>query len=738
MTSRTRFAIPTLVSVLALLSSYAHTADGDAIEPAEKEAAALAPIIVTAQKRSEDVQSVPISISVIGNEQLEQMHATELSDYASYIPGLQMSSTGTPGLASIGIRGITPLGANSTVAMYIDDTPLGSSSFYATAAGDVLDLLPYDVDSFQVLRGPQGTLWGAGALGGVIQYTTSKPDLEQTSVRVGGDVSSMARSGDLGYGARASVNLPLLPGQLAMTASVARQQTPGFVDNVRTGEKDENGYAQTGGRVALRWKANDDLAVSLSAIKYKVDADSNTTVALDPATLGPIYGKDRNDNYVPEASKRELDYFSATVNWDVGFADFVSASSYSHTTVHSLTDVSLQYGLLFPLFGLPSPGLSTFDQKLSLYKTTQEFRLASKPDDRFEWLVGTFYTNENSRKYQILSAQEFDGTPIAGLDPLAITGLPTTYKEYALFGDVTWKFNPNFDITAGLRWARNEQEFTQIVQSPILPSGETPGSSAENVRTWSVSPRWHLDTDTMLYARVATGYQAGGPNLALPDVPPQVGSSTLTSYEAGIKTILADRRLILDAAVYNIDWKKIQVLTTNGTVNYAVNGGKASSKGFEFSAVYTPVSGLRLGLNAAYADASLSEAIPSIGGLDGDRLPFVPKWNASATADYTFDLGNNWSARFGGGLRHTGERTTGVTHDPRSFLLPSYTAFDLNADIANDRWTLRFFIKNLTNKGSYVAMTPLIDPTSPTGAISRVGATPLQPRVIGVGFDAKF
>lgn len=738
MTSKYRFAMTTLASMLALLSGNGFAAEDETTKPANGDAATLAPVIVTAQKRSEDVQKVPISISVIDNEQLEQFHATELADYAGYVPGLQMSSTGTPGLASIGIRGITPVGANATVAMYIDDTPMGSSSFYATAAGDVLDLLPYDVDSFQVFRGPQGTLWGAGALGGVIQYVTRQPDLEQTSLRIGGDVSSMTHSGDLGYGARASANLPLAPGQFALTASVSRQQTPGFIDNTRTGEQDQNGYSQSGGRVALRWKASEDLSASLSAIKYKVDADSNTTVALDPVTLKPVYAKDRNDNYVPEASKRDLDYFSATVNWNVGFADFVSATGYSHTGVHSLTDLSLQYGLLFPLLGLPSPGLSLFDQKLSLYKATQEFRLASKPGDHFEWLVGTFYTNENSRKYQDISAQEFDGTPIAGLDPLAVTGLPTTYKEYALFGDVTWKFSPAFDVTAGLRWARNEQEFTQIIASPILPSGETPGSSAESVRTWSLSPRWHLGQDTLLYARVATGYQPGGPNLALPGVPPQVDSSTLTNYEAGIKTTLPDHHLVLDAAVYDIDWKKIQVITTNGTVNYAVNGGKATSKGFELSAVYMPVTGLRFGFNTAYADASLSDPIASIGALDGDRLPFVPKWTASATADYAFDLGGNWSARVGGGLRYTGARRTGVTHDPYSFPLASYTALDLNADIVNGNWTLRLFVKNLTNRGTYVAMTPLIDPTSPTGAVSRVGATPLQPRVIGIGFDAKF
>lgn len=733
MAATTRLAIPSLAGALALLST---CASADEAPASESEPQSMQPIIVTAQKRSEDIQTVPVSISVIGGEQLEQMHATQLSDYVNYVPGLQMISGGTPGVGTVVVRGISPLGSNSTVSTYIDETPLGSSSFYARSAGNVLDLLPYDVDSFQVFRGPQGTLWGAGALGGVIQYVTKQPDLDQRSVRAGGDVFALDGAGDLGVGARASVSVPLVPGTLAVSASVARQETPGYVDNVRTGKKDQNGYSQTAGRFALHWKASDDLTVLLSALKQKVDSDSDTNVALDPVSLRPIYGKHRNDNFIPETNKRDLDYFSATVNWDVGFADFVSASSYSHTTAASVTDASPTYGPLFPLFGEPAPGLSRFLLDLNLYKSTQEFRLASKPDDHFEWLVGTFYTRETSHNAQLASAQRDDGTPIAGLDPLAVAQLPSSYKEYALFGDVTWKFNERFDISAGLRWARNEQEFTQISTGAILPTTVTPGSADENVRTWSLGPRWRLSANTMIYARVATGYQPGGPNVVLPGIPPSVGSSTLTNYEVGLKSTLADGRVSLDLALYDIDWKKIQVSAQQNGATYLVNGGKANSKGFEGSVTYMPVSGLRLGLSAAYTDASLSEDVPAIGGRDGDRLPFIPKWSASATVDYLFGLGNNWTARVGGGLRYVDSRTTSVTHDPLSLPLDSYGAIDLNADIANDRWTFRVFVKNLTNKNTYVTLSPQVN--AATGAIGMVRGVPLQPRVVGVGFDVKF
>jgi iron complex outermembrane receptor protein len=256
------------------------------------------------------------------------------------------------------------------------------------------------------------------------------------------------------------------------------------------------------------------------------------------------------------------------------------------------------------------------------------------------------------------------------------------------------------------------------------------------VVTYSVSPRWHITADTMAYVRVASGYQPGGPNLALPNVPASVGSDTLTNYEVGLKSLLDNRRLVIDLAAFYIDWKKIQVSANNGVVGYIVNGGTASSEGLEFSTEYMPVEGLRLGLNAAYTDAKLTEDIPSIGGLSGDELPYAPRWSGSATADYVFLHRGTWSARAGAGLRFDGARESTVTHSPEAVPLKSYEAVDLNADVSNERWTFRFFVKNLTDK--YVFVTESVTQDAATGANSQVTGTPLQPRTIGAGFDVKF
>ena len=702
----------------------------------ETDAQALGTVVVTAEKRSEDVQEVPMSISVIGAEQLEQMHATQLTDFAGYLPGFIVQDGGAPGQAILALRGIPPVSAGSTVATYIDETPLGTSSNYGAGSAIILDLLPYDFQGFEVLRGPQGTLYGATSLGGLVRYTTKAPDTEHTTARFGADMSSISGGGDLGFGAHGAFNVPLSPGKLALSVSAAHQDTPGFIDNVRTGKKDQNESTQDAGRAALLWTPTEDVSFELQAILQRTDADSSSAVALDPVSHQPIYGSLKDDNYIPEPFRRDVDFYSATLNWNLGWADFVSATSYAETDSHVTTDASLIYGVLFPLFGAPSAGISTFTNDLKLYKATQEFRLASKPDDRIEWLAGAFWTSESSQQNQLASAREFDGTPIAGLDPLAIAGLPSTYDEYAFFGDLTYKFNTMFDVTGGVRWAHNSQDFAQISAGAILPTTVTPGSSSESVFTYSFTPRLHFGEDSMAYLRIASGYQPGGPNVVLPDVPPSVDASKLTNYELGIKSTFDEHRWLVNVAVFDIDWKNIQVSASNGVAAYLANGGKAESKGLEFETLWMPISGLRLGFNAAYTDSSLSDDVPGIGGLAGDRLPGIPKWSGSVTADYVFPVGGGWSGRVGGGIRYLGSRDSDIASSPYTIPLKSYAAADLNADVSNDRWTIRLYVKNLTDKRVYTNASAIINAAD--GSISQVRAVPLTPRTIGIGFDLSF
>ena len=735
MSTVTRRLLPRSILFALAATSAAAAQEATTPDTGDKDST-LGTIIVTAEKRSEDIQQVPMSIGVIDASTLDNLHATQLADYAAYVPGLTVINGGSPGQATLAIRGIVPSTATATVATYIDETPVGSSSMYGGGAQEILDLLPNDFQSVEVLRGPQGTLYGASAMGGVLRYVTRAPDVDNASARVGADAFTQSGAGDSGYGARAGFNVPLVPGRLAFSASVARQQSPGYTDNVRTGEKEQDAFWQEAAHATLLWKATDALSLTLSAIHSKTDSDSSSYTALDPVSLKPLYGDLKNDNYFLEPYIKSYDVYSATVNWDLDFADFVSATTYAQTKTHTDSDATAVYGVLFPLFGLDAPGLADVLYHLKLYKATQEFRLVSKADDRVEWLAGFFYTRENSKQDQLLTAQFADYSFIPGLSPLAVVGLPSTYKEYAGYGDLTWKFTSRFDATVGVRWAHNSQTFSEITSGALTPPAVVPGESSEDVFTYSVSPRWHVSADTMLYVRVASGYQPGGPNVAFPGVPPSVESSTLTSYEGGIKTILADNRLMFDAAVYDIDWRKIQIAAAYNGLGYFANGGTARSRGVEFSALYTPAPGLRLGLNGAYTDAQLTEDVPDIGGFDGDRLPNIPKWSASATADYTFAVGGGWTGRVGAGLRHAGSSDSAVAHSPLALAQDGYTALDLNADFSKDRWTLRIFAKNVTDERAYTNLTPQPNPL--TGGIGRVLGVPLAPRTLGVGFDYQF
>src|SRR4051812_17847769 len=188
-------------AALALTAAWPACAD-------EARGASVEEVVVTAQKRSENIQNVPAAVSVVGGQTLDQLHATQLTDIGSYVPALQINSSGTPGQTSISLRGIAPVGPGATVATYIDDTPIGSSSAYGGGIAFALDLLPYDVQRLEVLRGPQGTLYGASSMGGLLKYVLTTPSLDQFEAEVGADLFGIADSSGVGGGARARISAP--------------------------------------------------------------------------------------------------------------------------------------------------------------------------------------------------------------------------------------------------------------------------------------------------------------------------------------------------------------------------------------------------------------------------------------------------------------------------------------------------------------------------------------------------
>ena len=725
-----------------LLASAAATLAASAGAARAQELAAEADeIIVTAQKRAENVQDVPASVSVVGAARLESFHSTQLTDIAASVAGVQIDSGGTPGQTIISLRGVAPIGPGQTVGTYLDDTPVGSSSLYTRAGEFTLDLLPYDIDRIEVLRGPQGTLYGASSIGGLLKYATKPVDLEDFGARAGADLFDVAHGGGTGWAARGAVNVPLVAGKLGLTASYGYQHTPGYIDNIVTGEKDQNDFSQQAGRVALRWEATPDISVRLSAIYQKIDSDDNaTTLLFDTPAQDAVAGY-ANNNLVDQPFRKEFQYYSATADWNLGFATLTSATSYSETETTQVQDGSGDFAVLFPIFGA-EVGKSPFRLDLDLTKWTQEVRLTSPTGGTLEWLIGGFYTHEKSNNEQTARAQTMDGAPIPGIDPFAVVRLPSTYEEYAAFGNVTLRLSDWFDVSLGLRYAHNAQDYTQISFGPLfqLLGGDqlNPGDSSESVFTYSVSPRFHLSEDVMVYGRVATGYRPGGPNAILTGFEkPEVSSDRLTNFEIGLKSEFLDRRALINVALFYMDWKDIQITVLCPGVSgcsYLDNAGTASSQGVELTMALRPTAGLSVGFNAAYTDAKLTDDAPTVFGVDGDVLPRIPKWSASVTAEYSAPLAGDWIAGVGGAVRFVDDRVTAFSLSPTRRRIEGHTAVDANASVSNERLTFRLFAKNLFDSKGLQSVIP----NSDISGTPYLAGTRLQPRTVGLAADIRF
>ena len=722
-----------LASAAVLSFSSAANAQGQEQQaPQQQEQAATnqenPEIIVTAQKREERIQDVPISISVVDQEQILNSGASQLIDYAAYVPGFQVDNAGSPGRSTLSLRGVAPIGPSATVGIYLDDAPIGSSGIYNRSQVFTLDLLPYDIERLEVLRGPQGTLYGASSIGGLLKYVTVQPRLDRMSVHAGGEIFDIAHGDGLGWGVNFMGSVPIIKDQLAVSASYSRRDTPGYIDNILRGEDDVNDAVQKGGRLAVLWQPADNLQVQLTALRQKTESDNFGVVYETFNNKPPAPGASflSTNSQLPEPFHSDFHFYSGRLAYDFGFAELSSTTSYSKLEILETADASRAFG---PIWG----GLAIFPASLHQKKFTEEVRLTSASSQRFEWMVGFFYTDEDNDHQQIVHALDLQGNANA-FDPFAIVGLPNKYMEYALFGNATYKFNDRVHLTGGLRWAKNEQTFTQSFAIPLLGlvSGG-PGESEEDVFTFSISPQFNISRDAMVYARIASGYRPGGPNVALPGFPATVDSETVTSYEAGVKASFLDRVVSLDAAVYLLDWNDLQIgqAFANG-INGLVNAGTAKSKGFEAALSVYPLPGLTLGANFAYADSECTQTTPNC--TDGDRLPNIPKASGALTANYDFPLSGTAEGHVGGAFRFVGDRISGAESAPDTIPVDGYSTLDLNGSVTFDnRWTVRAYVRNLFDTEGRITSNRA-DTVNP-GFISTV---PLQPRTIGLAAEVSF
>ena len=703
----------------------------------------LGTVVVTANKRSELLQSVPMAVSAVSGDDLRREGANSFTDYATQIPGLNVISSSV-GQTQLVLRGITSGSqqSNSSVSTYIDDAPYGSSTVYAEGSLLTPDIDPSDIERIEVLRGPQGTLYGSNSLGGLVKFVTAPPDATNAYGRVTLGYTSVDGGGG-GFTERAMFNLPLVEDKLALRVNAYDRDDPGYIDNVATGKSGVNEDKARGGRAQLLWTPTGKVSVRLSALGQNLGSDglANSGVEVDPATLKPIYGYQKQSRAAGTGLfKIQYRLYDLSVNADLGWATLVSSTSYGTQKLNQDGDVTAAYGpLLNPLFGLDNGGYSV-SQPVTLGKFTEDLRLQSPEEQLLAWRVGLFYTRENTTNHQVVNV--FDATTGAPIDLPSLGDVsigPGIFKEWAGYADVTWHATSRLSVLVGARYTHDSTSYTQVGSGLLTGDSDFTIRSSDSPTTYLFNPSFKFNDDLMAYVRVASGFRPGGANVGVPPglgAPLSFAPDKLTSYELGFKSTLLDRSMVFDADVFYIDWKQIQLTSTAGGFVFLGNGGKAKSQGVEANWKYEPARGLVLSANASWTDAALTADTPAgLYGYKGDRLPWVPKWNANVGVDYDFPLGGGWSGFVGASYRYVGTRMTDFLSVPGPRLAaPAYHGIDLHAGTYIGNWTIRGYIKNLTNaRGITSLSSETIDPQGSPFAASYV-----PPRTVGVTVGLDF
>jgi iron complex outermembrane receptor protein len=739
-TTRASLLISTAVSaaVLAVPSAYAQTEKS-------KESLTLEEVIVTAQKRRQVLLDVPQSVSVVDGGSLERVQASSFQDYLKLVPGLQLTQD-QPGVGRLVLRGVNTGGVASTVAVYVDETPFGSSSGLVNGAILAGDFDTFDMERIEVLRGPQGTLYGASSLGGVLKFVTNPPQTDKFDARVRTSVESV-EGGDIGYSGVGMLNVPVSE-SFAIRATGYYREQGGFIDSIGTAgsdrAKDINDSESYGGRVSALFTPSDAISVRLTGILQNRSTNASTTVESNPNTLKTLYGTESQSRYVPEFTDIDYRLYNLTADFDLGFATLTSSTSYNELDEPFRADLTSQLSAaLAPLLG---PNELLQDQTTGYEKTTQELRLSSPSADTFEWLIGGYFTKEKGRILQFIDAvTPGTVTPIAGLPLLADLSLRSEYEEYAAFASGTVHFNSMFDLTLGARYSENDQEANQIA-SGALAAGVPPvafSESSEDVVTYSIAPKYKFSDHSALYARVSSGFRPGGPNVLPPNPPANVpttyDSDEVVSYEMGFKTESSDRAVTFDLAFFHIDWEDIQLFALVNNFGVNINGGKATSDGFEFTLASRMASGLSLSLNGAYTDTELQDDTNTLtGGYSGDELPYTPELSINANADYDWAIGAQATAYVGGSIRYLSDQTAAYNNafrvaNGRQREIESYEVLDLQAGVDFGRYSIELYAKNVTDSDGRTSAAGV--GAYPLGAI---GTGIIRPRTIGLTFGFSF
>jgi len=734
--------LPAMVSLACLSVSSAVWAQAEAPmaakAPAVDQAASGAdpgPVVVTvtATRRREPAREVPMQVQLISAEKIKSGGARQLSDYLADEPGVEVTSAGA-GQNTVSIRGISSGPQTvSTVGMYIDDVAFGSSSAYANGAQTALDLSLLDLNHIEVLRGPQGTLYGAGAMGGLLKYVTNDPDTYALtgSMSLG---ASTTRGGGLGNTESGVLNVPLKEDMAGLRVALFHDHAGGYIDatgaaagkNVNRGDSD-------GGRISFLLEPSSRFRIRLTALSEEIKRDGHDYVDYDVSSGRPLVGSYDRELTLREPYSTKVQLVSANMEDDLGWARFESISSIQTSGLVNKIDYTAEYGPLLP--GVVAAGA---DLVSHVQKQTQEFRLTSPSDQALEWLGGLFYTHEAGSNHQTISSAVAGG----GAGPFGAFDLPSSLEEMAAYGDVTWKATSRLSLTGGIRIAHNRQDFTQVSDGPLVGGGATTGgSSKETSKTYLATIGYALNSTSNVYARAASGYRPGGPNDLIKDPAtgqvlssPQFKHDSLWSYEAGYKADFMDKSLSIEASAYDIHWSDIQQFATAAGLSYVENSGKARVDGAEFSARYRPGKQWDINGNLSYMDARFIQPAAGLGAPAGAPLPNSARLSASAGARYNFSMAGR-TAWIQGSERYVGDRNAGFDGSTSApgFKMPSYWLTDMQAGVDLAKVQLSMYVRNVFDRQAILsANTNLVTLGGP------VMATVVQPRTLGLSLSTSF
>ncbi len=729
------------------------------------DATQLQEVVVTATKRAQDIQKVPVSVYALSNRDLFLTNAKNMTDIAALVPGIEFenqSGYGTGMLTMISIRGVNSDIGPSTTGVYIDDTSVQDRLNQYTNFGNAYPV-PFDLEQVEVDRGPQGTLFGAGAEGGLVRFVFNQPSLEQTTGEVSTEVAHIDYGG-MDYEAGLAAGGPIITDTLGFRMSAWFRKDGGFINEVdpfngALTDPDANRDETKAFRLALLGSF-DGFTVTPSF--YYQSKEIHDATGLYGYLSDPDAGEFNAGHILPLPAKDGFSVTALKVESDVGGAKLTAISSYFWRFGRIVDDLTGFAGTL----GVTSAGAAGYGNPLgpeypvsySDYTAepnstdqrilSQEIRLSSpSADTGLTWVAGLFYSranqDETENAYSPNIAQTLGVFPLT--TSLQYTGTVSIDTQAAAFGQADYNITTRWKLTAGIRVADMSYSFKTVAgglfNAGIPPSALT-ATTAHPV-TPKVALNFQADQQDLYYASIGKGYRTGGGNSPLPTYcnspePATYASDDLWSYEIGAKNRLFGNHLQMDTSAYHIDWMNIQqeVLLVNCGLNYIANTGQAKVNGFDLSMEAIVLQGLKASLAVSYTDSRYSKNVDLYGVpvVDaGDQVGGSP-WNVTMTTEYDFPLPGSVAAFVRAEevyhSKNPGpfawEIPGGISYDPYTITDSATHVLGLRAGATLNQFELSVFIDNATNTN------PWLGRGTDVPASTLTYFTALTPRTVGL------